>query len=175
MPGTTAHYPGACREQPSGQVHAGAAPLPPPRRATLLARQGSARSGSPGQPAARGGAGALLLFTHSHLRARGPHRDCSLRAPQNTADELGPGPSPESRPVGPAAGHAGTWSPPPTRLPESPSGGEPPAPQAPAGVARGCGTASWEERSLPRWPPERRVALCPCVRVSACEFFFFFK
>ena len=111
MPGTTAHYPSACREQPSGQVHAGAAPLLPPHRAKLCALQGSVPGGSPGQPAARGSAGALLLFTHSLLRPRRRHRDCSLHAPQYTADELGPGPSPKSRPVGPAAGHAGIWSP----------------------------------------------------------------
>lgn len=94
----------------------------PPNRTTLFALQRSARGGSPGQPAARGSAGALLLFTHSLLRPRGRHRDCCLHAPQYTANELGPGPSPESRPVGPAAGHAGIWSPPPTRFLESPSG-----------------------------------------------------
>lgn len=104
----------------------------PPNRTTLFALQRSARGGSPGQPAARGSAGALLLFTHSLLRPRGRHRDCCLQAPQYTADELGPGPSPESRPVGPAAGHAGIWSPPPTRLLESPSGGELSAPQSSA-------------------------------------------
>lgn len=86
----------------------------PPHLSTFFAFQGPGRSGSPGQPAARGSARALLLFTHSLLRPRSRHRDYSLHAPQYTADELGPGPSPESRPVGPAAGHAGIWSPPPT-------------------------------------------------------------
>lgn len=181
MPGTTAHYPSACREQPSGQVHAGAAPLPPPHRATLFARQGSVQSGSPGQPAARGSAGALLLFTHSHLRPRGRHRDCSLNVPQYTADELGPGPSPESRPVGPGAGHAGTWSPPPTRLHESPPGGKLSAPQPSAWFAPAGSTAFWEERSRPLSLPELRavVCVCVCVCVSVCVFvrariFFFF-
>lgn len=166
MPGTTAQYPSACREQPSGQVHAGAAPLPPPHRTTLLALQGSIRGGSPGQPAARGSAGALLLFTHSLLRPRGRHRDCSLHAPRYTADELGPGPSPESRPVGPAAGHAGIWSPPPTGLHEAPSGETLSAPQPSAWLARAGSTAFWEERTPPLSLPDRRV-------VFLFAFFFF--
>lgn len=62
----------------SGQVHAGAAPpraaLPAaPRRSPCAARLGT-RLGSPRQPAARGRAGALLLFTHSLLRPRGRRR-----------------------------------------------------------------------------------------------------
>lgn len=65
----------------------------------------------------------------------------------DTSDELGPGPSPESRPVGPAAGHAGTWSPPPTRLHESPCGGEHSAPQPSAWPAQTGGTAFGEERT----------------------------
>lgn len=158
MPGTTAHYPSACREQPSGQVHAGAAPLLPPHRAKLCALQRSVPDGSPGQPAARGSAGALLLFTHSLLRLRRRHRDCSLHAPQYTADELGPGPSPKSRPVGPAAGHAGIWSPPPTGLYESPSGGELSAPQPSAWFVQAGGAAFWEGWTLPLSLPELRVA-----------------
>lgn len=108
----------------------------PPHRLALFVPQGSKRGRSPGQPAACGGAGALLLFTHSLLRPRGRHRDYSLHAPQCTADELGPGPSPESRPGGPAAGHAGIWSPPPARLLVSSSGAELPAPQLSAWLAR---------------------------------------
>lgn len=166
MPGTTAHYPSACREQPSGQVHAGAAPLLSPHRAKLCALQGSVPGGSPGQPAARGSAGASLLFTHSLLRPRRRHRDCSLHAPQYTADELGPGPSPKSRPVGPAAGHAGIWSPPPTGLYESPSGGELSAPQPSAWFVQAGSTAFWEEWTLPLSLPELRVVFC--------LFFFFY-
>ena len=160
MPGTTAHYPSACREQPSGQVHAGAAPLLSPHRAKLCALQGSVPGGSPGQPAARGSAGALLLFTHSLLRPRRRHRDCSLHAPQYTADELGPGPSPKSRPVGPTAGHAGIWSPPPTGLYEPPSGGELSAPQPSAWFVQAGSTAFWEEWTLPLSLPELRVVFC---------------
>lgn len=108
----------------------------PPHRLTLFVLQEWKLGSSPGQPAACGSAGALLLFTHSLLRPRGRHRDYSLHAPQYTADELGPGPSPESRPVGPAAGHAGIWSPPPIRLLVSSSGVELPAPQLSAWLAR---------------------------------------
>lgn len=91
---------------------------------------------SPWQPAACGSAGALLLFTHSLLRPRERHRDYSFHAPQYTTDELGPGPSPESRPTGPAAGHAGIWSPLPIRLLVSSSGVELSAPQLSAWLAR---------------------------------------
>lgn len=139
LPGTTLR-PGACWARAAT----------PPHRPTFFALQGSGRSGSPGQPEARGSAGALLLFTHSLLRPRGRHRDYSLHAPQYTANELGPGPSPESRPVGPAAGHAGIWSPPPTRLRASPSGGELPAPQPSAWLAQDGRAAFWEERTPPR-------------------------
>lgn len=101
LPGTTLS-PGACWGRAAT----------PPQSATLFALQGSMQGRSPGQPAARGSAGALLLFTHSLLRPRGRHRDFCLHAPQYTADRLGPGPSPEPRPVGPAVGHSGIWSPP---------------------------------------------------------------
>lgn len=101
LPGTTPR-PGACWGRAAT----------PPHGATLFAPQWSLPGRSPGQPAARGSAGALLLLTHSLLRPRGRHRDFCLHAPQYTADRLGPGPSPESRPVGPAVGHSGTWSPP---------------------------------------------------------------
>lgn len=79
-------------------------------RAALFTLQQSVRGRSPGQPAACGSAGALLLFTHSLLRPRGHHSDFSLHAPQYNADTLGPGPSPELRPAGPAVEHAGIWS-----------------------------------------------------------------
>lgn len=138
----------------------------PPNRTTLFALQRSARGGSPGQPAARGSAGALLLFTHSLLRPRGRHRDCCLHTPQFTADELGPGPSPESRPVGPAAGHAGIWSPPPTRFLESPSGGELSAPQSSAWFALAGSTSFWEERVSLQSLPERRVFFCFVFLIS---------
>lgn len=124
LPGTTLR-PGACWGR--GAIL--------PHSPTLFTLRRSGRGGSPGQPAARGSAGALLLFAHSLLRPCGRHRHYSLHAPQYSADELGPGPSPESRPVGPAAGHAGIWSPPPTLLHESPSKGELPAPQPSARFA----------------------------------------
>lgn len=138
LPGTTPR-PGACWGR--GAIL--------PHRHTLFALGRSRRGGSPGQPAARGSAGALLLFAHSLLRPCGRHRDYSLHAPQYSADELGPGPSPESRPVGPAAGHAGIWSLPPALLHESPSRGELPAPQPSARLALAGCTAFWEERTLP--------------------------
>lgn len=85
------HCSGACREpRPTTPVLAGKNPQArcmlgprryPPHRTTLFTLQRSVWGGSPGQPAARGSAGALLLFTHSLLRPRGRHRDCSLHAP----------------------------------------------------------------------------------------------
>lgn len=50
MPGTAAQYPSACREQPPGQVHAGAAPLPlrtAPRSSPRSGRCQAAHLGSP--------------------------------------------------------------------------------------------------------------------------------
>lgn len=166
--GGSGHCRGACREprpttpvlagnNPQTRCMLGPAPLLPPHHATFRALRALVPGGSPGQPAARGSAGALLLFTHSLLRPRGRHRDCSLHAPQHTADELGPGPSPESRPVGPTAGHAGICSPPPTRLYESSSGGQLSAPQLSAWSAQAGSTAFWEERTPPLLLPKPRM------------------
>lgn len=118
MPGTTAHYPSACREQPSGQVHDGAAPLPPPHHTPRFSscedRHEAAHLGSP-QPVVVPEPCSSSLIPSS-VPAGATVTAASAR-PNTPANELGPGPSPESRPVGPAAGHAGKRSPPPPTTP----------------------------------------------------------
>jgi hypothetical protein len=140
----------------------------PPHHLTLFVLQESKRGSSPGQPAACSSAGALILFTHSLLRPRGRHRDYSLHAPQYTAEELGPGPSPESRPVGPAAGHAGIWSPPPTRLLVSSYGSELPAPQPSARLARASAPPSGRSR------PSAEASQATTSGLGFLFFWFFF-
>lgn len=157
--GGSGHCWGACREpRPTTPVLAGNNPqarcMLGPRRHSLrtapsFAPQGSvpgvAHLGSP-QPVVVPEPRSSSLIPLPSVPAGATVTAASTRP---TADELGPGPSPKSRPVGPAAGHAGIWSP---RPPDSMSlhqEGELSAPQPSAWFVQAGSTAFWEEWTLP--------------------------